>query len=166
LVVIAIIAILAASLFPVFAEARRKVLKYECQGSMRFILCSIRLYAADYDGRLPSDFDRMTWTNDDLFWNREEYSCPVWTEVNGRGRGYGFNRLITKMTMKQLISDTAPFIWDGTDIVAIPDTKTLGNSFAYGRHSPRGERRVNIGFLDGRVEWKEAEAISTKLFLP
>ena len=166
LAVIAIVVVLAAILFPVFGGARRKVLKVECQESMRSILCSVRLYAADYDGRLPADLERMSWADDELFWNREKYSCPVWSEVNDRGRGYGFNRLVNRMTLKQSVTGALAFIWDGKDITIASDVRTLDRYLAYNRHSPSGEKRVNMGFLDGRVEWRKAETISTELFAP
>jgi prepilin-type N-terminal cleavage/methylation domain-containing protein/prepilin-type processing-associated H-X9-DG protein len=50
LVVIAIIAILAAILFPVFAQARDKARSASCQSSLRQVVQGFRMYAVDYDG--------------------------------------------------------------------------------------------------------------------
>jgi type II secretory pathway pseudopilin PulG len=50
LVVIAIIAILAAILFPVFAQARAKARQASCLSNMRQLGTSMRMYAQDYDG--------------------------------------------------------------------------------------------------------------------
>ncbi|MDX1932466.1 MAG: prepilin-type N-terminal cleavage/methylation domain-containing protein [Capsulimonadales bacterium] len=52
LVVIAIIAILAAILFPVFAQAREKARQTACLSNMRQIGTAARLYMEDYDGGL------------------------------------------------------------------------------------------------------------------
>jgi len=54
LVVIAIIAILAAILFPVFAQAREKARQSQCLSNMKQIGTSIIMYASDYDGIYPS----------------------------------------------------------------------------------------------------------------
>ncbi len=49
LVVIAIIAILAAILFPVFAQAREKARQATCQSNMKQIGTAWHMYAQDYD---------------------------------------------------------------------------------------------------------------------
>ena len=53
LVVIAIIAILAAILFPVFAQAREKARQATCTGNLRQIGLAIALYRQDYDQTNP-----------------------------------------------------------------------------------------------------------------
>lgn len=53
LVVIAIIAILAAILFPVFAQAREKGRQASCQSNQKQIGLAILAYAQDYDEALP-----------------------------------------------------------------------------------------------------------------
>src|SRR5437870_1111619 len=50
LVVIAIITILAAILFPVFAQAREKARATSCLSNMKQIALASRMYAQDYDG--------------------------------------------------------------------------------------------------------------------
>jgi prepilin-type N-terminal cleavage/methylation domain-containing protein/prepilin-type processing-associated H-X9-DG protein len=49
LVVIAIIAILAAILFPVFAQAREKARQTTCQSNLRQIGMALQMYVQDYD---------------------------------------------------------------------------------------------------------------------
>ncbi|MBC8136021.1 MAG: DUF1559 domain-containing protein [Fibrella sp.] len=53
LVVIAIIAILAAILFPVFAQAREKARAAACMSNMKQIGTSMLMYVQDYDDTLP-----------------------------------------------------------------------------------------------------------------
>ena len=54
LVVIAIIAILAAILFPVFAQAREKARQTACLSNMKQIGTALAMYAQDYDEQYPS----------------------------------------------------------------------------------------------------------------
>ena len=66
LVVIAIIAILAAILFPVFAQAREAARKSACTSNMKQIGLALQTYAVDYDGifppsQLPSTGANVSW---------------------------------------------------------------------------------------------------------
>jgi len=71
LVVIAIISILAAILFPVFAQAREKARQASCTSNLRQIGSALYLYLQDYDERLPDRRDLksslpggyMPWSN-------------------------------------------------------------------------------------------------------
>jgi prepilin-type N-terminal cleavage/methylation domain-containing protein/prepilin-type processing-associated H-X9-DG protein len=53
LVVIAIIAILAAILFPVFAQARAKARQATCTSNLRQLTMGTRMYSQDYDENFP-----------------------------------------------------------------------------------------------------------------
>lgn len=60
MVVIAIIAILAAILFPVFARAKDAAHRATCTSNLRQIGLIMTLYAADYDDRMPDRRDLKT----------------------------------------------------------------------------------------------------------
>jgi prepilin-type N-terminal cleavage/methylation domain-containing protein/prepilin-type processing-associated H-X9-DG protein len=64
LVVIAIIAILAAILFPVFAQAREKARQTMCGSNMRQMGLALIMYREDYDGRNPNEWP---WYKQGLF---------------------------------------------------------------------------------------------------
>lgn len=53
LVVIAIIAILAAILFPVFSRARENARRASCQSNLKQLGLGVMMYVQDYDGRFP-----------------------------------------------------------------------------------------------------------------
>src|SRR5947208_16218835 len=53
LVVIAIIAILAAILFPVFAQAREKARQTTCLSNLKQLGLGFRMYLQDYDDTFP-----------------------------------------------------------------------------------------------------------------
>lgn len=63
LVVIAIIAILAAILFPVFAQAKESAKQTSCLSNLKQLGISLQLYEGDYDDVIPAD-DRS-----DNYWN-------------------------------------------------------------------------------------------------
>src|SRR5690349_3905542 len=56
LVVIAIIAILAAILFPVFAQAREKARQSSCLSNMKQIGSALLMYVQDYDEVWPPSY--------------------------------------------------------------------------------------------------------------
>jgi prepilin-type processing-associated H-X9-DG protein len=90
-VVIAIIAILAAILFPVFAQAREKARQTSCVSNLKQIGTALLMYVQDYDERYPNRrFEPFDTSNnnaryDDNSWrsviqpyvkNRQLLTCP------------------------------------------------------------------------------------------
>ena len=61
LVVIAIIAILAAILFPVFAQARAKARQTACLSNTKQLGLALNMYAQDYDETLPPQNHNYNW---------------------------------------------------------------------------------------------------------
>jgi prepilin-type N-terminal cleavage/methylation domain-containing protein/prepilin-type processing-associated H-X9-DG protein len=60
LVVIAIIAILAAILFPVFAQARDKARSAACLSNCKQMALGVHMYAQDYDEKIPAAFSEWS----------------------------------------------------------------------------------------------------------
>ncbi|MES2459340.1 MAG: DUF1559 domain-containing protein [Armatimonadota bacterium] len=63
LVVIAIIAILAAILFPVFAQAREKARQSSCASNLKQLGTAVLMYAQDYDEIYPMGVQESWWDN-------------------------------------------------------------------------------------------------------
>jgi prepilin-type N-terminal cleavage/methylation domain-containing protein/prepilin-type processing-associated H-X9-DG protein len=85
LVVIAIIAILAAILFPVFAQAREKSRQAACLSNMKQLGIAFTMYAQDYDESLPMWHWARRTQQQPMIWyhalkpyvkNRQVYICP------------------------------------------------------------------------------------------
>lgn len=103
LVVIAIIAILAAILFPVFAQAREKARGITCLTNTKQLGMGVSMYTQDYDEAMPilgvlaERRGRWMWQIYPYVKNREVFRCPhtprnsynatQWTDRTG----YGWN---------------------------------------------------------------------------
>ncbi len=105
LVVIAIIAILAAILFPVFAQAREKARQTACLSNTKQLSLGVMQYAQDYDETLPvvgtTGTMRGTWMTQIYSYvaNKDVFSCPSLGGVGysnqggvyGNASAYGWN---------------------------------------------------------------------------
>jgi len=76
LVVISIIAVLAAILFPVFANAREKARQTRCASNLRQLGIAVQMYTTDYDELYPWAVD-PTDVNCPQIW----YQFPLWQSL-------------------------------------------------------------------------------------
>jgi prepilin-type N-terminal cleavage/methylation domain-containing protein/prepilin-type processing-associated H-X9-DG protein len=99
LVVIAIIAILAAILFPVFAQAREKARAAGCQSHLKQLGIAIMMYAQDHDGHWVPAYNYPAGYGDasaGLYWwydliqpyakSYDVWICPSWQGKYDYGR--------------------------------------------------------------------------------
>jgi prepilin-type N-terminal cleavage/methylation domain-containing protein/prepilin-type processing-associated H-X9-DG protein len=98
LVVIAIIAILAAILFPVFAQAREKARQTSCMSNTRQIGTALMMYAQDYDevvvlNNNAPDKQLLVWLDLLLPYTKNTgiFVCPSASASNGLYTSYGGN---------------------------------------------------------------------------
>lgn len=87
LVVIAIIAILAAILFPVFAQAREKARQASCLSNMRQIGTAALMYMQDYDERFPSDAGANARGALDGDWGKDYWVFHFFPYIKGKVGG-------------------------------------------------------------------------------
>lgn len=103
LVVIAIIAVLAAILFPTFAQARAKARQAACASNTRQLALGILMYAQDYDETLPpvayeveedGEEEEKLWSHlvEPYLKNKQIRRCPE--DPQAADNSYGLNELI------------------------------------------------------------------------
>jgi len=114
LVAIAIIAILAAMLFPVLARAREAGRKTTCNANLRQIGVGLLMYVADHDDCFPNNGDTMLWMGRRWRWPLQPYLAygarrdtvdPVNPNLSS---GAGAHILVCPS------DSTAPTAWDST----------------------------------------------------
>src|SRR5262249_16401824 len=105
LVVIAIIAILAAILFPVFAQAREKARQASCLSNTKQLGLAYIQYVQDYDGYLPAAFSGwqgdVDWHDGNWWWGQRIYP-------------YIKSRNVYRCPSHSGFDPNAPTMWNGT----------------------------------------------------
>jgi prepilin-type N-terminal cleavage/methylation domain-containing protein len=103
LVVIAVIAILAAIVLPVFAQAREKARQTTCVSNMRQMGLAVQMYGQDYDERLPlaataTNTSFLNWHNlvdpyvkSSQIWVCPSYNAPIRDIFGNFVCHYGYN---------------------------------------------------------------------------
>ena len=137
LVVIAIIAILAAILFPVFAQAREAARKAACTSNMKQLGLALQSYATDYDGimppsQLPSFGANVSWPTMLFPYVKNEgiFVCPSGERgLVDRSLGNGVTRAYCGVTDTAYVPNNFGLHGDGS-------TLPLGlvNRLSYGRN--------------------------------
>jgi prepilin-type N-terminal cleavage/methylation domain-containing protein/prepilin-type processing-associated H-X9-DG protein len=117
LVVIAIIAILAAILFPVFAQAREKARQATCQSNLKQIGTAILMYVQDYDECFPNTGSPDLWQGRYWRWPLKPY--------------LGYNRQMAAGNVLKSSGSDAHILICPSD----PTSKVLYDSTSYGYSS-------------------------------
>ena len=171
LVVIAIIAILAAILFPVFAQARDKARAGMCQSNCRQLTNATLMYAQDYDEQLfgfwPGidrkqllyPYTKSGASNADLSPNQVWY-CPSVRNRTAQA-SYGMSSSMNFVTLAAVTQpvETVLVCDAGLNSAGQAITATHVMSPAKpanatnGRPDPRHSGGVTVGFMDGHVKW-------------
>jgi prepilin-type N-terminal cleavage/methylation domain-containing protein/prepilin-type processing-associated H-X9-DG protein len=159
LVVIAIIAILAAILMPVFAQAREKARQADCASNLRNLSLGMLMYIQDHDERFPP---KLAGTNTPVdHWvdmvqpyvkNRQIAKCSNYTPAPNRNArltwwGYGINIYLYVQVLDNRGNPTG---LTTTHLAAIPfpaETAMLGDC-SLGDFYPIPRRRGRVAFAN------------------
>jgi prepilin-type N-terminal cleavage/methylation domain-containing protein/prepilin-type processing-associated H-X9-DG protein len=109
LVVIAIIAILAAILFPVFAQAREKARGASCTSNLKQIALALRMYSQDYDERLCASGNLPA--QGDPSWNNRRPDGTNIVRMMGGGLSWYCQPYIKNEAIFKCPSDTGENYW-------------------------------------------------------
>ncbi|MCG9894825.1 MAG: hypothetical protein MH204_05065, partial [Fimbriimonadaceae bacterium] len=151
-VVIAIIAILAAILFPVFAQAKAAAKKTTCISNVKQLNLGLIMYAADNDDFYMKRIHGTNTAGVEHWWdfvrpyvrNNQIHKCPDYTPAANRpvelgGYGYGLNTHIVTVVGEPAFSTTQYLDPAKTALMA---DSSLGDFYA------RPGRRTRVAFAN------------------
>ena len=134
-VVVGIMGLLGAILFPVFARSREKARQPACLSNVKQVVLAVMTYAQDNSGRLPR---ASTWDVEiePYLRNRAIYRCPV-------------------DNTDQEVSYSMVPRYSGAKLedIANPETVIIIYESEYGRPVYRHNEGMNVGYADGHVKW-------------
>jgi prepilin-type N-terminal cleavage/methylation domain-containing protein/prepilin-type processing-associated H-X9-DG protein len=191
LVVIAILAILAAFLFPVFAQVRESARQVSCASNLKQLLTALSLYVQDFDERLPGAGPSQAaeiWGSIYGHWVPGEpvtetspshvelgglypyvkhphvYLCPSARRGRPKRLSYGMN---AACSWKALAAARAPAEF----VFYIEESETLQDGW-YEYTGDAGDMPsflhnggANLGFLDGHVKCYRRSQLQEPMFL-
>jgi prepilin-type processing-associated H-X9-DG protein len=138
------VVIIAAILFPVFAQARERARAGVCVRNVRYLTIAMEMYAQDNDGRLPL---AHSWSDGSYRYvkNRMTYHCPSANTPEGAS-SYAYNSTLNARRLRDLkypartpaIFESSANRWNAADPV---------QSFL-----PRHQHRGSVAYVDGHAK--------------
>ncbi len=132
LLIIPLVAILAAILFPAFVRVEAKKAQRACLANLRMLHSAAMPYAEDNDGYLPRGVSWRDALLPHLPGGRDCSLCPA------TKKPYVFNDALSGSTIKKMPS---------------PDKVTLFSDAPADERKPPHGGGFNVVFLDGHVQW-------------
>ena len=160
LVVIAIIAILAAILFPVFAQAREKARQTSCLSNLRQMSNAVAMYMQDYDAYPLYSYGNQRWHTilDSYIKNEQVRVCPsAGVSYHYRNLSYGYNHQYLARSLDRGGSGSGASdsqIEYPADTIAVADSWGTGGwsrspqpwAMSDNNNSPNCDRLMNHGY--------------------
>ena len=174
LVVVAIIAILAAILMPVFAKARGKARSTSCVSNLKQIGIALIQYSVDNDGAGPFSTCGSFWEAKlgdgglapKMYWNPASNAYDIWPKMYScpEGGAYGMNYYRGSHGPAGACNGAAPWMFD--DAKQPERTMLVGDALGVlacppryfydvqgdGSNTPRHQSVNNICYHDGHVK--------------
>ena len=151
LVVIAIIAILAAILFPVFAQAREKARGASCLSNIKQLTLGMMMYSQDYDETFPEwRWDQNYSTSwGDKGWYSPNNATTIWYYAIypyvKNGKVYSCPSATTKVRFRE----NGWFVFDNTGAQPVGRLPLLDNEYlSYGSNEPLTYSFPSIAAMD------------------
>jgi prepilin-type N-terminal cleavage/methylation domain-containing protein/prepilin-type processing-associated H-X9-DG protein len=187
LVVIGILALLAAILFPVFGRVRENSRKSSCASNLKQLGGAFLLYARDYDDKLPhsaqaSDPVEAGWvlggggaayvfptdvTRGALYTyvkNTQVYMCPSDTNAKTKGLSYSMNMICSRQRLSSVnrASDSILLV----DESATLNDGNFNSQLCGGNDQPTFIHNggANFVFMDSRTKFMTASQLDKRFF--
>lgn len=139
------VAVLAAILFPVFAQAREAARSASCQNNLKQLSIAVQMYTQDNDGRYPIS---GTWEDAALPFHNDPglLTCP--SEASAKP-GYSFNAALNRLHQDWVKApERQPMLFES--MLRKPSGSDRLESFTT-RHRARGTKAGNVAYADGHV---------------
>lgn len=150
-VLLSVVAVFGAILFPVFVQAREKARLTACMSNVKNLSRAVLLYAQDNDEHFPLGsewMDRITkYQPNDKF-----YHCPSAAGVKTVRFGYAFNSDLAEQSLEKVDDPRqVPMIYDSSNLSrnATDAVTSLPNPPRHDSH-----RGNVIGYVDGRARFE------------
>ena len=142
---VVVAAVLAAILFPVFAQAREASRKATCLRSLTQLSVAGQMYTQDHDGRYPI---RGSWEDAALPFHNNPglLTCP--SEASATP-GYAFNAAMSRLHQDRVTApERQPMLFES--MLEKRSGSDRLESFTT-RHRARGSKAGNVAYADGSV---------------
>jgi prepilin-type processing-associated H-X9-DG protein len=174
LVVIAIIAILAAILFPVFAKAREKANQTTCMNNQRQIAVAVLMYVQDNDEMFPSASAWYSHMTNQYGITGDAWDCPSTTLVGNPSRPdyfYVAGSFLSGVALGDVAAASdAPLLGDlsAPDVNKpfINDAGTTNLTKALATVGFNHNNSAIFAFVDGHVGLFTKESVTPGFFVP
>ncbi|WP_394793391.1 type II secretion system protein [Armatimonas sp.] len=143
LVVVVIVTIFAAIIFPIFADATTRSRHVACLSNGKQLTIATQMYSKDYDDHLPQ---ATSWyTGLQYYLTYPNQVCTLRTK--SQGVGYAMDERLSGRSLEKIGASHAkrPLLYESSNFT--PNAHDSGTSFA-GRHKGTGW----VGFVDGHVK--------------
>ena len=145
-IVVPVIAILAAILFPVFSQAREKARAVSCMSNLKQQGLGVLMYTQDYDNNFPP---ARTWVDatNPYVKNDSVRRCPSISTNAPDSYGYAYNSRLSRIGLVKVPApQQTPMLYDSTNL-----SKNATDAVASLPNPPRHGRGNNIGYADGHA---------------
>jgi prepilin-type N-terminal cleavage/methylation domain-containing protein len=164
LIVVAVLALLAAILFPIFARARENARRASCASNLKQLATAAVMYAQDYDERTvpgfiryapPPDFTSFARWNELLqpyLKNQQVNICPSAGDLSTRAGGYGINKNLSGYADPSFTTGATRSLSEVTDAAGtafIVDAAQCAGEVAAEQNSQNWN-----GYVTGPTDWQ------------
>lgn len=168
------IVVLAAVMFPVFAQAREAARTASCSSNLKMMSTGVMMYAMDYDEKYPPATIWMDTLPPYISSAGSQrplekiLRCPSATAKSAEAYGYAYNSALSRLSMEKLTEpQSTPMIYDShkTEKNATDKVQSAANP---PRHTGRGHddqygKGNNFAYADGHVHLnKGTDALTGK----